>query len=95
MLLFLLCAYGITFTVCSSKIFAKPREFLQRSAFLRDLLSCPFCTGFHAGWASFLLLFPVEVSFSGLGALLGHSFAAAAFSYAMDTVVAWFEPKVD
>jgi hypothetical protein len=93
-ILFLFAAYGLTFTVRSSKLFENPRAWVcSKSTFFLELLSCPFCTGFHAGYLIFLgyhLSFH-PVSFSILPLMLVHGFAGAAFSYFLDTHIVRME----
>lgn len=89
--LFLLSSYGITFTLCSSKVLEKPRALLQRFVFFRELLSCSFCTGFWSGCLSLLLLEPVN----SVALYVCYGLAAAAFCYSLDTLIAWFESKTE
>jgi len=84
----LLAMYGITFFVRESHIFTPIRARLTSFKFFSDMLSCVYCTGFHAGWVVFLLLEPFpspeSFSFSFVGDLLVYAFAGMAFSGVMD-----------
>lgn len=91
--LILLSSYGICFGLMNDKL-----DFLsaglRRSAFLNSMFNCAYCTGFHAGWFSWLFvrmgdpspLAPVD----GPEAVL-TAFAAAAFCYAVDNAIMWLE----
>jgi hypothetical protein len=76
------------------------------TTFFYRMFVCPYCTGFHAGWMSWLLVRLPEhvwVDPSSLedrslvflvgviGDLFAHAFAASAFCYALDTIIQWFE----
>lgn len=89
--LFVLLGYGIAFGLQNKA------DFLQgKHPFLDRLLACTYCTGFHAGWIAWILL---HLNAKGLASLewgsifsaLSHALASAAFSYALDTAVRWFE----
>lgn len=97
---YFLIAYGVTF-------------FLQNRAapyilkllpfdFLRELLSCTFCTSFHVGWGLWLFSAHVFefVPFGIVGSMgvyflsaIGYGFAIAAFCYAVDAGVRWLETR--
>jgi len=51
-LIFVLCAYGLTQILVYGKIF---NRFRPKSGMLRQLLECPMCIGFHVGWFLMLL----------------------------------------
>lgn len=55
--------------------------------YLQRLLSCPYCTGFHTGWITFLL---------GGGSLVGteillFSLASAVFCYFCDSLLDYLD----
>lgn len=100
-LITLLSAYGICFGIMNDKAtFLTDRLralplFVdsQGQTFFQRMFRCPYCTGFHAGWASWLIFnvrgllnTPVDW-FSVVGGLLGYAFASSAFCYALDTVI--------
>lgn len=48
--------YGLTWAIKESDLLSRPRNWIMRnSVFMFGLLSCYFCTGFHAGWIIYLL----------------------------------------
>lgn len=94
-ILYLLACYGLTFTVCDAHLFGRPRRWLKaRSSFIHDLLSCHFCTGFWTSMAIAAVLYSSQHGslISKAGWSIVYGFAGAAFCYAFDTVVRWFEP---
>jgi hypothetical protein len=103
-LLFLLAAYGVCFGVMNDKAPLVPA--LRRlplfpdkdgRTFFTRMFLCPYCTGFHAGWAVWLLLRLPDILVGGgawptlVGSLLVHAFAASAFCYLADTAAQWLE----
>lgn len=82
--------YGITFSLTSSTLLERPRDYLTaRSRFLFQLLNCPFCTGFHAGWVAYLLNNPWK-GYSFLSALI-EALASAGFCYFLDNFILGIE----
>lgn len=53
---------------------------------LDKLLLCPYCTGFHTGWLTWLLAKGVPGSFRSVVLCLCWAFASAASCYLIDTV---------
>ena len=86
--------YGITFGIKDAKLLHAPRAWLtQKSNFFAELLSCAYCTGFHGGWISFLIL-----HMGGLARILPfwwslsvYALAGAAVSYVIDTAMVRLE----
>ena len=80
--------YGITFSLTQAKLLNRPRDWLVgKSNFISDLLSCSFCTGFHSGWLTFLLLtWAGLVSTPLWPGLVVYAFASATISYGLDLV---------
>jgi len=81
----LLFAYGIAFGLMNKLpmfVYEKLPQFFNR------LLSCAYCTGFHAGWIAYLLLWGAHPHWV---AFLGWALASAAFSYIIDGVGRWLE----
>jgi hypothetical protein len=94
LVLFLLVAYGIGFWL-QNKV-----EFIRgKSAFVDKGLDCTFCTGFHSGWLSFLVLQcgawnEHTLNWRLLPQAVAFGFAAAAFNYAFDTLVRFVESRI-
>ena len=81
--LIIVAAAGITFGL-QHKV-----AFLHKKADIIDsLLKCTYCTGFHAGWISYVIA--SLPSFDLQEALL-YSFASAIFSYALDEAIKYLE----
>lgn len=80
----LLFCYGLTFGLMN-----KTSWIQNRLQFTQKLLECSYCTGFHSGWIAYFMFnptFQVEPA-----SLITWSFASAAFSYVLDTAVAYLE----
>ena len=92
---YLIAAYGITFGIQNKILFLR-----NRSEFLDALLHCTYCTGFHAGWLTWLVWKLDSVlngsvwGFELLGMLL-FAMASSAFSYFIDTAVRLMETYAD
>lgn len=86
-----LVAYGICFGFQNKS----PEWF--RESFLKSMLGCSYCTGFHAGWITWLLTWGVtgEIPATGtLGVILSivsWSFASAVGCYLLDTLSSLWE----
>jgi len=86
--------YGITFGIKDAKLIHAPRLWVARkSRFLSALLGCAYCTGFHSGWISFLVLHT-----GGLAKALPfwwglpiYALVGAAVSYVLDTAMVYLE----
>lgn len=83
--LYLLAAYGLTFGLQNKA------PSLRKVRFLDAMLRCTYCTGFHAGWITYLATIPLENAHPApklipLIALI-WAFASSAFSYSLDTAV--------
>lgn len=61
----------------------------NRIKFIDNMLACSYCTGFHAGWISLLILHPAL--FKDFQTILFWSFVSSSFSYIVDTFVAYLE----
>lgn len=86
LVLTLLCSYGVMFTLRNAQLpgLVHVRNFvIQKSAFMEKLLSCSFCTGFHAGWITYLL---INQAFAFLPMLV-LSLASASFCYFLDNLL--------
>lgn len=85
--------YGLTFGIKDAKLFSKPRQWLaDRSPFLRDLLSCAYCVGFHSGWLTYLLLVPASMDLTlFIRGLLAYAFAGVTVSGALDAILCRIE----
>lgn len=80
----LLFCYGLTFGLMN-----KTSWIQNRLQFTKSLLECSYCTGFHSGWIAYFMLNPS--SQIDPISLITWSFASAAFSYVLDTAVAYLE----
>lgn len=101
----LIVAYGIQFGLANDKTpisqWLRERKFgtdAEGHTFFTRLLSCPFCLGFHAGYAAWLLThLPLYVvgAFSFTGAVpfevVTAALAGAASCYLIDTFAQWLE----
>lgn len=84
----LLLAYGLCFGLMNKV------EFLRKVNFFDRMLSCSYCTGFHAGWLAWLssravygwISEPQEV-----GTALIWAFCSAVFCYLIDTLSQFVE----
>lgn len=104
--LFLLAAYGLCFGLMNDKaplvpLLRKVPLFPDADGrtFFARMFACPYCTGFHAGWLTWLMLrLPVHLGAEGpvnlalvVGEVLAHAFAASAFCYVADIAAEWIE----
>jgi len=84
----LLFAYGICFGLMNKV------EFMRKISFFDRMLSCSYCTGFHAGWISWLgthlVLGWVDQPHQVAGALI-WAFCSAVFCYLVDTLSQFVE----
>ena len=110
-LVLFLMAYGICFGLMNDKAwFLTDRlkkipfrviadEDGDKTTFFERMLVCPYCTGFHAGWISWLVLrLPHSLPFTSVTDVLGDvvevlgvAFASAAFCYIADTFAQYLE----
>ena len=99
LLLLLLAAYGITFGLVNEKVAALNnllyrvplnRDLDQGTNFFSKMFACCYCTGFHAGWVTWLLWRLGGGEDFGLGGVSGgilFAFASGAFSFAFDSLL--------
>ena len=91
-LTYLLLAYGVTFGIQNKAGFLR-----GKLAVLDRLVKCTYCTGFHAGWMTWLLAWalegraPVSQPPSIAASLVAWGLSSAAFSYGVDTAIRWLE----
>jgi hypothetical protein len=86
LVLTLLCAYGVMFILRSAQLpgLVHVRNFvIERSELIAKLLACSFCTGFHAGWITYLLRNQDFAFFP----MLVLSLASASFCYFLDNLL--------
>ena len=94
----LLVAYGITFGL-QHKIPTKLLSLIQEKIkWVSALLACSYCTGFHAGWITWLLysiaqadLLDQAIKFGMFIDMALFAFASAGFSYILDVLSQWLE----
>jgi len=101
--LYFLAAYGLCFAAQNDKVWwltdrlkKIPFRVLEDgSTFFDRLLECTFCTGFHAGWMTYLAYVLIEFPSGSPGALaaggLAWSFCSSAFCYSVDTLTKYLE----
>lgn len=90
----LLCMYGVMFTLRNAQLplLVRCRDWVTtHSAFFRKMLECSFCTGFHAGWITYLItsyasLFELSL-FYNLSSMVFYSFVSATFCYFFDNLM--------
>jgi hypothetical protein len=89
-------AVGMTFTLREAEILDANhtgiRPWLQRSAFLRDMLECAFCTSFWTGMLAYVLWRPRDFRWRRVP-LIG--FAAATYGYEYDLRLRQLEEAVE
>lgn len=92
---YLLLCYGLMFCLQN-----KLPILYEKHPFIDALLSCPYCTGFHCGWISWLIAFGVfhDIArptgifwFAIPAAMIAWGFCSAAFCYVVDIVSVWIE----
>jgi len=101
--LLLLASYGLAFGVMNEKV-PFLAQLLRAIPLGKDeegatigarMLVCPYCTGFHTGWITWLVwafasqTFDATPAFAAGTVLFG--FASSAVSYTLDTIIQWFE----
>ena len=101
LLLFLFTAYGITFGLQNKLPFLYSDRYLKTGepgSFLDKMLKCTYCTGFHAGWMTGVILWLAQgmpsMNLDVIPQVILWSFASAAFSYMLDTILRWFEESM-
>ena len=85
---FILCVYGITFFLQH-----KAYPILSKNAFLKSMLECTFCTGFHGGWMTYVLTAhsSVDVNLATIFSLVSFGFVGASSAYILDAIVSKIE----
>lgn len=87
-----LAIYGVVFTICDAKILERPRLYMMRWSFVRDLFSCYFCVGFWVSLSVFVLT-KQGLHVSNIATTILLSFAGASVSYLLDLVASVLELK--
>jgi hypothetical protein len=83
----LLATYGLTFLVCDSKLLERARRFVKmRSAFMRDLMGCFFCSGVWVAGALTMLRMGRAGQFDALNFMV-DTFAGATGCYVINTTL--------
>lgn len=105
-MILLLAAYGIAFGLMNDKVkvltdLAKRLPLFREGEYDDNLfarmLSCAYCTGFHAGWVVWCIAVLPEHVVAGtvgpslVGGVVAFAFASSAFCYGVDTIIQWFE----
>ena len=89
----LLIAYAITFGMQNKAIFLR-----NRHSVLDKMLHCTYCTGFHAGWITYLVFvspFWLNHTIDTVPSTIGFALASATFSYGLDTLIRLMESHAD
>ena len=92
---YLIAAYGLTFGIQHKANFMR-----SKSTFLDAMITCTYCTGFHAGWVTWLL-WKVDSVINGsvwgfeLFGMLLFAMASSGFSYFVDTAIRLMETYAD
>ena len=107
-LLLFLMSYGLCFGLMNGKARILTDRLLRIPFLMQDdgmnffarMLICPYCTGFHTGWISWLLLrgphhynqvtTPLHVV-SAVTELIAVAYASSAVCYLLDTAAQWLE----
>ena len=85
----LLIAYAVCFGIQNKLLFLR-----NKHEFLDHMLICTYCTGFHAGWITYILWVQPDSIFNMIEyllPLLGFSLASSGFCYAFDTLIRLME----
>lgn len=97
----LFCMYGIMFTLRESNlpIWSYLRDkVLRRLNIINELLSCSFCTGFHAGWLTYLLMnynaLEYKETQEHLTYMIVYGFVSATFCYFFDIFLIKIEKSI-
>ncbi len=91
-----LAAYAVAFALTNDKL-PWVESARTRVPVLDRLLSCMFCTGFHAGWIVWLIQKVPDVcagyswDLRTVSDLALFALASATFCYCVDAAVSWFE----
>jgi hypothetical protein len=92
----LFCMYGVMFALRNAQLpgLTNVRHWvISQNSFLRKMLECSFCTGFHAGWITYLgtANFAGTSVLSVLNSMIYFGFVSAAFCYFLDTLIVKLE----
>ena len=94
---YLLVAYGITFGMQHKATFLR-----GQNAWLDRMLICTYCTGFHAGWITWIgwqmkriMENPMNVTGITLIEMVLFAMGSSAFSYFFDTAIRLMESHAD
>ncbi|NBR01352.1 MAG: hypothetical protein EBT79_10810 [Actinobacteria bacterium] len=102
-LLTILAAYGICFGLMNDKaaFITGPLRRIplfpddQGQTFFARMLSCPYCTGFHAGYIAWFMIHAHVVltapSWGMIGEVVATAFASSAACYLLDITAEWVE----
>jgi len=82
----LLAAYGLTFAIQHKISFIH-----DKSKFIDEMLSCTFCTGFHAGWFIWVWWNLTVLDSFGWGGILPFALASSGVCYLLDSLGKYLE----
>lgn len=92
-IMILLFCYGLCFGIANKIAFLH-----EKNDLLDQLLSCPYCLGFHSGWLVWIVVYvmngtPTMSWSSMIASILMFAFSSSAFCYLADTLGQWLERK--
>jgi hypothetical protein len=82
----LLFAYGLCFGLQNKVEFLRSPKW-PLGGFFERMLSCSYCTGFHAGWIAWAFsraVYGLELSRAGIAPVVAWAFASSAFCFLVD-----------
>lgn len=88
----LACAVGLTWILMYGRILDKPRNFLLRWEFFRELLRCGLCTGMYSG--AFVLIVTTLTGQIANAEYLLFPLASSAVSYIADLIFFKLLPEI-
>ena len=93
-LLFLLTCSGATAGIVGSSLLEPVRNFIfSKSEFLKELLSCPMCTGLWVGFF-FSIFFDINPVYAGFSSSV-FSWAVYSFVDMLNAVTFYFESAIE
>lgn len=105
LVLWMIMAYGLSNIVVYGSIFNGPRKLIGKwsgekyylsefATFIKDMISCMMCFGFHCGWfLSVIVYSPVHeiLGFTQYASWFFDAFLASGSIWAINSIIEWFE----
>jgi hypothetical protein len=106
LVLWMLIGYGISNIVVYGKIFNQPRQFIFKlseskikivnkpTTFIKEMISCMMCFGFHCGWFLSLILYSPVSNLLNASPYISWFFDACLASgttWIINSIVEWYE----